>query len=150
VARVLITGTSGAGKSTLLQALAEQGRNVVDTDYDSWTLPDGRWDADRMSDLLDREPRLVVAGTVDNQGQFYDRFDHIVLLFGPLDILIERVSSRTTNPYGRTAAERAEIALYVQTVEPLLRSTATLVLDGRARTTELAVAIEALIDSAPS
>jgi shikimate kinase len=136
---------SGSGKSTLLHVLAERGHLTVDTDYDGWTLADGRWDAIRMSELLDREPDVVVAGTVDNQGDFYDRFDHVVLLSAPLDVLIERVSARITNPYGRTAGEQAEIAQYVQTVEPLLRKTATIELDGQASVNELAGAVEDLI-----
>jgi adenylate kinase family enzyme len=140
---------SGTGKSTLLEALAERDHLTVDTDYDGWTLADGRWDATRMSGLLDREPDVVVAGTVDNQGDFYDRFDHVVLLTAPLGILIERVSSRTTNPYGQTADEQAEIARYVQSVEPLLRRTATIELDGRASVDELADAVEELTGNAP-
>lgn len=135
---------SGTGKSTLLHVLAERGHLTVDTDYDGWTLDDGRWDATRMSKLLDREPDVVVAGTVDNQGDFYDRFHHVVLLSAPLDVLIERVSSRTTNPYGQTADEQAEIARYIQTVEPLLRRTATMELDGRASVSELVGAVEEL------
>lgn len=135
---------SGTGKSTLLHVLAERGHLTVDTDYDGWTLDDGRWDATRMSKLLDREPDVVVAGTVDNQGDFYDRFDHVVLLSAPLDVLIQRVSSRTTNSYGQTADEQAEIAQYVQTVEPLLRRTATTELDGQASVSELAAAVEEL------
>jgi shikimate kinase len=135
---------SGTGKSTLLHVLAERGHLTVDTDYDGWTLDDGRWDATRMSKLLDREPDVVVAGTVDNQGDFYDRFHHVVLLSAPLDVLIERVSSRTTNPYGQTADEQAEIARYIQTVEPLLRRTATMELDGQASVSELVGAVEEL------
>lgn len=119
---------------------------TVDTDYDGWTLGDGRWDAARMSGLLARESDVVVAGTVDNQGDFYDCFDHVVLLSAPLEVLIGRVSSRTTNPYGRTAAEQAEIVRYVQTVEPLLRKTASVELDGQAGASELARAVEALIE----
>jgi dephospho-CoA kinase len=136
---------SGTGKSTLLHVLAGRGYLTVDTDCGGWTLADGRWDAIRMSELLGREPDVVVAGTVDNQGDFYDRFDHVVLLSAPLHILIERVSSRTTNPYGQTAEEQAEIAQYVQTVEPLLRRTATIELDGQASVNELAGAVEDLI-----
>ena len=136
---------SGAGKSTLLDGLARRGHGVVDTDYGGWVLEDGRWDAARMADLLDREPQIVVAGTVENQGDFYDRFDHVVLLSAPLDVLLTRVSSRTTNPYGRNAAEQGEIARYVQSVEPLLRSSATIELDGRADPAELVTAVEQLL-----
>src|SRR3984957_10614869 len=136
---------SGTGKFTLLHVLARRGHLTVDTDYDGWTLSDGRWDAIRMSELLDREPDVVVAGTVDNQGDFYGRFAHVVLLSAPLGILIERVSSRTTNPYGQTADEQAEIAQYVQTVEPLLRRTATIELNAQASVSELASAVEDLI-----
>jgi shikimate kinase len=136
---------SGTGKSTLLSELAQRGHVTIDTDYDGWTQPDGRWDVARMSELLDHEPDLVIAGAVDNQGDFYDRFDHVVLLSAPLAVLIERVSSRTTNPYGRTAAEQAEIERYVQTVEPLLRKTATLELDGQDSVNELARRVEDLI-----
>src|ERR1700732_460814 len=123
---------SGTGKSTLLHVLAERGHLSVDTDYDGWTLDDGRWDATRMSKLLDREPDVVVAGTVDNQGDFYDRFHYVVLLSATLDLLIERVPSRTMKPYGQPADEQVEIARYIQPVEPLLRGTATMELDGQA------------------
>jgi hypothetical protein len=68
----------------------------------------------------------------------------VVLLSAPLDVLLARVTSRTTNPYGRTAAQRAEIAHYLATVEPLLRRGATLELDGRRPTADLADEIEAL------
>lgn len=143
MARVLITGMSGTGKSTLLAALAERGYLVVDTDYAGWTLPDGRWDAGRMRSLLDREPTIAVAGTVENQGDF--PFDHVVLLSAPLATLISRVSVRTTNPYGRTAAEQAEIAHYLATVEPLLRRAATIELDGRSEVSKLADAVQNLL-----
>jgi shikimate kinase len=149
VGRVLVTGISGAGKSTLLDGLARRGHRVVDTDYDGWVGDDGRWDVRRMTDLLQREPRIVVAGTVDNQGDFYDRFDHIVLLSAPLDVLLERVASRTTNPYGRDEAEQAEIARYVHTVEPLLRRSATVELDGLAEPSELVSAVEGLLVPEP-
>lgn len=61
-----------------------------------------------MTNLLDADDDVVVSGTVDNKGPFYGRFDHIVLLSAPVDVLLHRVSTRTTNPYGRTAAEQAE------------------------------------------
>jgi shikimate kinase len=82
---------------------------------------------------------------VENQGRFYDRFDHVVLLSAPLPVLIARVTSRTTNPYGKTPQQQAEIARYVRTVEPLLRRGATVELDGQRPISELADAIEDLV-----
>jgi dephospho-CoA kinase len=143
--RVLLTGMSGTGKSTLITTLASRGHRTLDTDYGGWVLPDGRWDAPRMAALLEREDTIAVAGTVQNQGGFADRFDHVVLLSAPLNVLLQRVCARDTNPYGRTAADRAEIAQYLRTVEPLLRRTATLELDATAEPATLADTIEALL-----
>ncbi len=142
--RILVTGMSGAGKSTLLAELARRGRLTVDTDYGRWELPRGLWDERRMSELLERHHDLVVSGTVENQGRFYDRFDHVVLLSAPVKVLIERVATRTNNPYGRTAEQQAEIRRYVAEVEPLLRRGASIELDGRRGVEELADAIESL------
>lgn len=149
MARVLVTGMSGAGKTTVLDELRRRGRPAVDTDYDGWELPDGTWDERRMDRLLASHPDVVVSGTVENQGRFYDRFEHIVLLSAPLHVLIERVSRRSNNPYGKTAEQRAEIANYLDTVEPLLRRGATLELDGQRPTSELADVIEVLVTRTP-
>ncbi len=143
--RVLVTGMSGAGKSTVLAELGRRGLATVDTDYDGWVGPDLNWDEPRMHQLLAGNPDVVVSGAVENQGRFYDRFEHIILLSVPLDVLLQRVSDRTNNPYGQSAIERAEIAHYVQTVEPLLRRGATAELDGRRPVAELADAIERLL-----
>ncbi|AMU23066.1 AAA family ATPase [Mycobacteroides abscessus] len=144
MARVLVTGMSGAGKTTLLRELARRGLCTVDTDYDGWTLADGRWDENRISALLEQHSDVVVSGTVDNQVDFYDRFGHLVLLSVPVDVAIARVSARTDNPYGRTTAEQDEIVRNTEEIEPLLRESATLELDGRLSVPELADRVEAL------
>ena len=145
MARVLVTGMSGTGKTTVLAELRRRGHLTVDTDYDGWKLPSGTWDEQRMHQLLAANPDVIVAGTVENQGLFYDRFEHVVLLSAPLQVLVERVSRRTNNPYGKTPAQRAEIARYVDIVEPLLRRGATLELDGQRPASELADVIEDLV-----
>jgi shikimate kinase len=132
--RVLITGMSGTGKSTLLDELAARGYPTVDTDYgDYYELVNGErlWRADRIQALLRSAPTsagdvLFVQGTTRNQGAFYPWFEHIVLLSAPVEVLIERLTHRTTNPYGKDPAELAETLEYVETVEPLLRASATL------------------------
>jgi shikimate kinase len=136
---------SGVGKTTLLDELRRRGHLTVDTDYDGWELPDRSWDEPRMNRLLARHPDVIVSGTVENQGHFYHRFEHVVLLSAPLDVLFERVSSRSNNPYGKTPEQRAEIAGYVRTVEPLLRRGATVQLDGRRPISELADVVERLV-----
>lgn len=142
--RILITGMSGAGKSTLLGELETRGALTVDTDDDGWVVPAEGWDETRMGRLLARHDDVVVSGTVDNQVNFYDRFDYVVLLSAPVDLLIERVKTRTNNPYGRTVEQQAEIRNYVAEVEPLLRQGASLELDGRRPVGELADTIQSL------
>ncbi|MBT2534149.1 AAA family ATPase [Arthrobacter sp. ISL-48] len=147
MSRILITGMSGAGKTTVLHELSRRGYRTIDTDYDAWVLPDGTWDEPRMSALLASDSSLVVSGTVENQGRFYDRFSGVVLLSAPVEVLIERVSARTTNTYGSSEADQHAIRQHVLDVEPLLRKSATLELDGRRPVPQLADEVERLITS---
>jgi shikimate kinase len=135
---------SGAGKTALLDELERRGHHTVDTDYGGWVLADGTWDEARMEELLASHRDVVVSGTVENQARFYDRFDHVVLLSAPAEVLIERVARRSNNPYGRTPHQQAEIRQHVAEVEPLLRRGATIELDGRQPVTESADTIEDL------
>jgi shikimate kinase len=144
MARVLVTGMSGVGKTTILHELRRRGHLTVDTDYDGWQRSDGTWDEQRMDVLLARHSDVIVSGTVENQGRFYDRFDHVVLLSAPFHVLIDRVTQRTNNPYGKTPEQQSEIAHYLETIEPVLRQGATLELDAQQLVPDLADTIEAL------
>jgi broad-specificity NMP kinase len=130
--RVLVTGMSGTGKSTVLTELGRRGFQVVQTDdapWSEWSEADGGyvWREDLIAELLSRDDRgtLYVSGTASNQGRFYPRFDAVVLLSAPVDVLLHRIEARTTNHYGKTAEERALILSHVAEVEPLLRATCT-------------------------
>ena len=132
--RVLITGMSGTGKSSALAELERRGYRVVDTDSREWSEWNGEewlWREGRMAELLAQDGRgpLFVSGCMSNQGKFYDRFDAVVLLSGPADVILERIDARTTNDYGKTPRERDLILTHLETVEPLLRATATHELD---------------------
>jgi len=151
---VLVTGMSGTGKATVLAELARRGHRVVDTDDGGWCEdvphPDRGserlWREDRISALL-AEPvdgALFVSGCVANQGRFYPRFDAIVLLSVPEDVLLDRVASRRTNDYGKTDAERALILGDLRAVEPLLRAGATAEIDTRKPVHEVADLLESI------
>jgi broad-specificity NMP kinase len=131
VKRVLLTGMSGTGKSSVIEALAARGYKAVDTD-DGWCepLPDGRqrWRADAIEQLLASEDEgadvLFVAGCEENQVRFHPRFDVIILLSAPAEILAGRLASRPGNPYGKTPGELRRVFDDLQGVEPLLRQAA--------------------------
>jgi dephospho-CoA kinase len=146
VAVVLVTGMAGTGKSSALAQLARRGHRVVDTDYGDW-IEDGSerlWREDRIDALLTEHDDgvLFVSGCVPNQGKFYPRFDAVVLLSAPADVIVERVRTRDTNDYGKSDAERESILRDLAAVEPLLRAGATAEIDTRVSPAEVADELE--------
>ena len=125
-----MTGMSGTGKSSALVELGRRGFRVVDTDspaWSEWAQDEWLWREDRIADLLavQGERPLFVSGCMSNQGKFYDRFDAVVLLSAPAEVILDRIERRTTNDYGKTTAERALVLHHLATVEPRLRATCT-------------------------
>ncbi len=140
MSKIFVTGMSGTGKSSALVELARRGYRVVDTDDPGWReyrehvdpsdeLRRGEWlwVEERISELLDSDDgrSLFVQGCVRNQSKFYDRFDAIVLLSAPADVILDRIARRTTNDYGKRPLERAMILDDLARVEPLLRQDCT-------------------------
>lgn len=144
---VLVTGMSGTGKSSVLGELARRGHEVVDTDYGDWIDDSGAeplWREDRIDELLSghEDGVLFVAGCVANQGRFYPRFEAVVLLSAPADVILERVAGRTTNDFGKSDEERARILSDLADFEPLLRARATAEIDTRASLGDVADELE--------
>jgi thymidylate kinase len=144
MSRILVTGISGTGKSAALAELARRGHRVVDTDDPGWReyrkhaepidefhLGEYLWVEERIAALLDSDDgrSLFVAGGARNQSRFYDRFDAVVLLSAPADVILDRVAQRATNDYGKSSLERGMILADLAEVEPILRAECTHELD---------------------
>jgi shikimate kinase len=159
--RVLLTGMSGTGKSTVTTALAARGYKAIDLDCDTfseWVELNGVsespgspveanrdwiWRADRIDELLSTEDAdvLFLSGCASNMGQFLARFDHVILLSAPADVIVERLKRRTNNPYGKHPDEVARVLDLLQTVEPLLRRVATHEIDTRAHLDDIVATV---------
>jgi dephospho-CoA kinase len=136
--RVLLTGMSGTGKSSALSLLAERGYRTFDTDCDGLTVEvrsasgtERLWREDRIQEILSATDAdvIFISGTCRNQVKFYPQFDHIVLLSAPASVLVQRLGTRSNNPYGKAPEHLAETLRFLETVEPLLRAEATLEID---------------------
>ena len=104
------------------------------------------WRDDRIAELLaeDDGRTLYVSGCVSNQRRFYDRFDAIVLLSAPAEVILDRIDGRTTNDYGKRPGERELILHHLDSVEPLLRATCTHEIDASRPLGEIVAALIAI------
>jgi broad-specificity NMP kinase len=143
---------SGTGKSTVIGELAARGYRAIDMDEPGWSehAPDGDWiwREDRVREAMAHEEGdvLFVSGCATNQVRFYPQFDAIVLFSAPAEVLIERLATRTNNPYGKCPDELAEVLGYLETVEPRLRRSATHEIDTRVPLDEVVAAVLRLSD----
>lgn len=150
--RLLLTGVPGTGKSTLIEALARRGHRAIEADSADWChwvrQTDGAaedppplvdpfeqydwvWREDRIGALLSTEgpSPLFVGGVASNQAKFYDRFDHIVLLSLPSEMLVRRLAERTSNDYGKSAIETDRVIGFHARFDQMLRDAGAVALD---------------------
>jgi shikimate kinase len=148
--RVLLTGVSGAGKSSLVNELRRRGYLAYDADDDRFTEPgpDGTWGWRQglVRSLFDRHDNrlLYFAGCSEEQAQF--EFDFKVLLTAPVEVLLERLRTRTTNTFGKSQTDQARVLADMEWVLPLLTSSADLIVD----TTPVSAVADVVVDAIAS
>jgi hypothetical protein len=154
-AEVLVTGMSGTGKSAALQLLGERGpprrghrhRPVESLDHLARRL--GRLD---MARGRHRQPAGQSPARPPLRRRLQDQpakvlpavRPYIALLSAPAGILLARITTRTSNPYGKHPVERALILQHLAEVEPRLRATATVEIDASAPLSEVVRQLEDL------
>lgn len=127
VVLIWVTGVSGSGKSTICQALRDQGYCAVDADWDGYS----HWVHRRTGELLVDPPsprppnwlgtyswqidphkvvdlrncvadrRAFLFGSVENEDEVWPLFDRVVCLVIDDATLRHRLTTRTTNPFGK-------------------------------------------------
>ncbi|WP_315818532.1 AAA family ATPase [Paraflavitalea speifideaquila] len=163
--RILLTGMSGTGKSTVIVKLTALGYKAIDLDCDEFsewvdvdpgTTPltpapgkDWLWRVDRVQQLLLTKDSdvLIVSGCAENIGQFLPLFDEVVLLSAPPPVIIERLATRTNNPFGKQHQEVEQVLALQQTIEPLLRMSASHEIDTSIGIDEVVGCLSAIIQA---
>jgi dephospho-CoA kinase len=119
---ILVTGMSGTGTSTALAELPRGPHRRAA--HRARQHPTGGAAVRRR---LRVEPATVLS-----------QVRGVVLLSAPVEVLLERLATRTTTDFGMDPAGRDRILADLATVEPLLRAGANEEIDTRAPITEMA------------
>jgi broad-specificity NMP kinase len=134
---IFVTGLSGVGKSSALELLGKQGYNVVDTDYGyikeikNGMIEERIWNEDKITKILEnyKQTHLFISGCYSNQGKFYKHFNYVVLLKAELNVMLDRIGSRSPNSYGKAPEERAEVIDSYENVLPLLEKSSDIIIN---------------------
>lgn len=170
---VWVTGTSGSGKSTACSTLKEHGFPSVDADWEGfncWTdresgevvaeppdpVPRGWLDQYGWTIIRSKVENLVVAsrertvflcGYVENDADVRDLFDHVICLVIDDRTLVKRLTTRTTNSFGKHPEELwAALALNARAESEYRRLGATTI-DGSLPPAEVARQIVGAVGS---
>ncbi|MFI9415127.1 hypothetical protein [Nocardia gamkensis] len=72
-----------------------------------------------------------------------------MLLSAPVEVILDRIARRDTNPFGKAVAERDRITADIAEIQPLLRSAATAEIDTSKPLIEMVDHLESLAGPPP-
>lgn len=122
---VFITGISGTGKTSLANNLQKRGINAFSmdevpelcfwinkadgkkVDYEaqltSAFIESHEWvcDTELLKSLLNTEEKTIILGMVENQNDFLQLFDKIILLQCRPETFLKRIEERSDNDFGK-------------------------------------------------
>ncbi|MFJ3671561.1 AAA family ATPase [Streptomyces sp. NPDC090106] len=177
MALVWVTGNSGTGKSTLCAALRARGYVALDADegFSRWVdratgevavdppdpVPEGWLDRYGWAIVRERVETLVetsrsqiafLCGSVENEADVRDLFDHIVCLVIDDNTLRHRLATRTTNTFGQHPEELAAALKWNPQMRSIYESRGATVMDASMPVTAVADsvinAVQGLTESA--
>lgn len=167
----LVTGVSGSGKSTLAERLARRGIAAIDTDADPrlarFVDGDGNavrrpsapdmvwlathrwvWSATRLAELLVAHPAepLFLCGHADNETEFFDRFERILLLQIDESTMLSRLDDpRRENDFGLVGDTREQVKRWRAGFQKRMLELGAIPIDA---TAPLPVVVDALLTQA--
>lgn len=127
--KYLVTGNAGSGKSAVIEELKKRGYAAFNTDDlpdvtrledlsgqpadpprpVDWSKYGWNWQEKGLKQILNSQPTVFVAAIVSNQQKFYPLFDRIFVLTIDKKTLKHRLTTRTSNDYGKHPDELKEI-----------------------------------------
>ncbi len=163
---VWVTGISGAGKSTVCEILSSRGIAALDADTDGFSrwvvagsgepvvdspdptrsdwLDSHAWHihVDRIRTLRADSPGVTfLFGAVANEGEVRDQFDRVGCIVVDDETVRQRLTTRTTNAFGRQPADLERILGWNQVLESSYRRTGAAIIDGTRPVDEVAEAV---------
>ena len=155
VSLVWVTGISGSGKSSVCDALRAESLHAIDADWDGFNhwvhrvtgevmvdppypIPPGWLDQFAWRISVERVRSLAAApsagvtflcGSVENEVDVWQYFDRVVCLVADDETIRHRLTTRTTNEFGKRPEELSAALGWNSTIEGRYRALGAAIID---------------------